>query len=783
MSDGAGKGLVVGCVADNNRKYLDQALRLLQSWRWFAGDLAEADFRVCVVDNVPDADRALYESYGATVEVVPRVSTLHPPSNKLRFLETDAARRADRVLLLDCDTVVMQAPTKLLAGLESADFVAKIVDGRNIGHLAFRRLFAAFDVEHPAEDQRCTVTGQATVPYFNSGVIALSRQGMAVLVPEWISVNDALIPEMQILGKSQFFCEQASLCVAVARTKIPFFCVGNEMNFPAQKTGFPPESDLARTDPVIIHYHSRVDTQGYLQSSPYPKVEAKVARFNARLKQERRDYFNNRQFWNARYTADPALGSGVGSRGQVLTYKRCLLEATAARLKPSTVLDVGCGDMSIGEVLPDAGYVGVDVSDVAIEMNAKAYPRRRFVHGDPLVLDLEPADLVVCLDVLIHQPTAQHYRRLVERLVSCAAGGGVISGYDAAPASGSDITFFYEPLKVTLESAGAANVTKIGGYRQVSVYRFEKGYPKSPAAPTVPADLTRPIFLVGTMRSGTTVLADLLDGSRDIAYCRFELREVWSRVGGVQMASAKTRDTECRELSSKDANPEIAARLRPIFLNRARARQGKDPDARFLNKNPHLSNKLAFVTALFPDSQVISVHRDLPQVAASLKRLFSKVNAEKGAFHWWPEPSAGTQDRCWSAFHGEEARPATLPSERIFPGGRARYLAEYWFETNRAIAGFAAQGGRVLRIRQEELVEDPGRELARCFAHLELPLSIPPKAVAKLDPARNAEWLTVLDAAERSELAGFVRERSDEIDLVFGAPGLAERYLSLLATG
>lgn len=781
MGDGA--GLVVGCVADNNRKYLDQALRLLQSWRWFAGDLAQAEFRVCVVDGVPDADRALYERYGASVEVVPRVSTLHPPSNKLRFLETDAARQAERVLLLDCDTVVMQAPTKLLAGLDSADFVAKIVDGRNIGHLAFKRLFAAFDVEPPAEDQRCTVTGQATVPYFNSGVVALSRRGMAVLVPEWIRVNDALIPQRELLGKSQFFCEQASLCVAVARTKIPFLCVGNEMNFPAQKTESPPESDLARTDPVIIHYHSRVDAHGYLQSSPYPKVDAKVARFNARLREERRRHFDNQAFWNARYTADPALGSGVGSRGHVLTYKRCLLAAEAARLKPTSVLDVGCGDMSIGEVLPEAGYVGVDVSDVAVATDAEAYPRRRFVHGDPLALDLDPADLVVCLDVLIHQPTAEHYRRLIERLVSCAARGGVVSGYDAAPPSGSDITFFYEPLRVTLESAGALNVTKIGGYRQVSVYRFEKADPQRPAAPATPAGLTRPIFLVGTMRSGTTVLADLLDGSRDIAYCRFELREVWSRVGGVPMASAKTRDTECHELSSQDASPEIAARLRPVFLNRARARPGKDPDARFLNKNPHLSNKLAFVAGLFPDCQVIAVHRDLPQVVASLKRLFAKVNAEKGAFHVWPAPTAGTKDRCWSAFHGEEARPAALPPDRVFPGGSARYLAEYWLETNRAIARFGAEGGQVLRLSQEELVEDPGRSLARCFAHLELPLSVPAEAVAKLDPARNAEWLTVLDATERRELAAFVRERGEEIDRVFDTPGLAARYLSMLATG
>jgi hypothetical protein len=407
------------------------------------------------------------------------------------------------------------------------------------------------------------------------------------------------------------------------------------------------------------------------------------------------------------------------------------------------------------------------------------------VHGDLSTLRVEPADLVVCLDVLIHQPTSEQYHRLVERLVSCAKRGGVVAGYESAPASGSDITFFYQPLKETLESVGAVNVTKIGGYRQVTVYRFEKGQPKSAKAKPTSATLTRPIFLVGTMRSGTTLLADLLDESRDIAYCRFELREIWSRIGGVPMASAKTRDTECHELTSKDATPEIAAHLQPVFLNRLRARKDKHPDARFLNKNPHLSNKLSFVEGIFPDSQVVSVHRDMPQVVASLKRLFAKVNAEKETFHWWPSPSAEARNRCWSAFHGADKRPAALSSDRIFPGGDVRYIAEYWLETNRAIVDFVSKNpdSKILRIHQEHLVQDPARELARCFAYLELPLSISNDALAKLDAARNLEWLTVLSEVERKGLSDFVRERTDEIDVLLGVPNSATRYLDMLTGG
>src|ERR1700682_2259895 len=108
--------LAIGCVADCTAKYLDQAARLLQSWRWFAGRYADADFHVCVVGDVGPGERARYEKYGAHVQSVSQFSAHHAASNKLRFLELEAARDAERVLLLDCDTIVVQEPGELFQG-------------------------------------------------------------------------------------------------------------------------------------------------------------------------------------------------------------------------------------------------------------------------------------------------------------------------------------------------------------------------------------------------------------------------------------------------------------------------------------------------------------------------------------------------------------------------------------------------------------------------------------------------------------------------------------------
>lgn len=52
--------------------------------------------------------------------------------------------------------------------------------------------------------------------------------------------------------------------------------------------------------------------------------------------------------------------------------------------------------------------------------------------------------------------------------------------------------------------------------------------------------MNSPVFLVGCMRSGTTMSANF-PGTHPI-HCPFELRTIWSEIGNVPMASPKTRD-------------------------------------------------------------------------------------------------------------------------------------------------------------------------------------------------------------------------------------------------
>ncbi len=60
-------------------------------------------------------------------------------------------------------------------------------------------------------------------------------------------------------------------------------------------------------------------------------LQAPVAEGTTRRRRQR---FNNRRYWETRYTTDLASGSGVGSRGEYLAYKWELLGRLIEKIRP-----------------------------------------------------------------------------------------------------------------------------------------------------------------------------------------------------------------------------------------------------------------------------------------------------------------------------------------------------------------------------------------------------------------------------------------------------------------
>lgn len=161
--------------------------------------------------------------------------------------------------------------------------------------------------------------------------------------------------------------------------------------------------------------------------------------------------FNNKDFWNDRYTNNPSKGSGPGSRGDILAQKQDIVKIMIDKYKVKTVVDYGCGDIETVRHIEFDRYVGVDVSDIVIDKNRSIKPNWEFICGNIQdVRTTDDYDLVMCLDVLIHQKTKREYFGILKKVLSARDSIVLLSGYEEPP-DGWNV-FFHEPLSKSLST-------------------------------------------------------------------------------------------------------------------------------------------------------------------------------------------------------------------------------------------------------------------------------------------------------------------------------------------
>jgi SAM-dependent methyltransferase len=188
----------------------------------------------------------------------------------------------------------------------------------------------------------------------------------------------------------------------------------------------------------------------------------------------RRRNFENREFWNTRYVEDPEKGSGPGSRGENVILKNDIVRQTIETHKIKSVLDIGCGDLATMGMLEIERYVGIDISDVIVERNRQLRPQWQFLREDLAGgYRPDPAELVLCFDVLIHQKTRQAYEAILSKALAAAHRVALISGY-SHPEHGWKV-FFHEPIEQSIRRlCPNAEVTRVTTYRETDLFRVVK---------------------------------------------------------------------------------------------------------------------------------------------------------------------------------------------------------------------------------------------------------------------------------------------------------------------
>jgi len=275
---------LVGCVAENDPRFLDQALRLLQSIRWFGGAMADARVRICVAGELGRSFRQEFEHYGAEVRIVPRLQGHHRVANQPQLFPEVWETDREMLLLLACDTVVVQDPRPWM---RRDSLQARIAPLPTVTPEIFERVFRHYGLPLPAREHVNSFAGTPTIPYCNSGMILLPSPLARRILPVWGDYNQRLAEEPEILHPCERQSHQASLSLALAACPIPFTEAPVELNFQLNLSHFPPPEGFFAVDPAILHYYDRADPEGYLLHTPYPFAQVRIETFNRRLRQER----------------------------------------------------------------------------------------------------------------------------------------------------------------------------------------------------------------------------------------------------------------------------------------------------------------------------------------------------------------------------------------------------------------------------------------------------------------------------------------------------------------
>jgi hypothetical protein len=152
----------------------------------------------------------------------------------------------------------------------------------------------------------------------------------------------------------------------------------------------------------------------------------------------------------------------------------------------------------------------------------------------------------------------------------------------------------------------------------------------SDSAP-VPRDLfDRPIFIVSTPRSGSTLLFETLAQAPDLFTTGDESHRL---IESIPELIPALRGWDSNRLTAEDAAPAVADHLARMFYGRLCDRDGRPADerVRMLEKTPKNALRVPFFDAIWSDSLFVYLYRHPRQTLASMIRAW-----QSGRFRTYP---------------------------------------------------------------------------------------------------------------------------------------------------
>jgi hypothetical protein len=239
----------------------------------------------------------------------------------------------------------------------------------------------------------------------------------------------------------------------------------------------------------------------------------------------------------------------------------------------------------------------------------------------------------------------------------------------------------------------------------------------------------RPIFIVGTGRSGTTILGKILSLHRDVGFLN-EPKALWHAIHPHEdVIGSYDRGAAAYRLGAEDASAPVvrhAHRLFGAYLAAVGA-------TRVVDKYPELIFRIPFVRSIFPDARFIWIVRDGWDTIRSIDRWSDRLGETRnGEQHdWW-----GVDDRKWRLLVEQVAttHPDLAGKEtalRAIDRHIDRAALEWALTMQEGIARQQEHPEAITTVRYEALAGDPPATVRRLLDACGLPPDAVPVAYAR----------------------------------------------------
>jgi LPS sulfotransferase NodH len=143
--------------------------------------------------------------------------------------------------------------------------------------------------------------------------------------------------------------------------------------------------------------------------------------------------------------------------------------------------------------------------------------------------------------------------------------------------------------------------------------------------------IDRPIVVVSTPRSGSTLLYETLEQAPDLFTTGQESHFLIEDMPGL---SPPQRGWSSNRLEASDATPDRIEAVSREFHRQCRDRDGRRAEGaiRLLEKTPKNALRVPFFDAMWPDSTFVYLYRDVRETLASMMEAWAS-----GAFRTYPE--------------------------------------------------------------------------------------------------------------------------------------------------